>query len=173
MQDFKKLHVWQKAHALSLSVDRMRKRIRGSQYASLRDHIFTAALSIPANIAEGRRHRSEKEFGRFLGIAIGSASELESHLIFAHDAEIISESEFAPLISETIRVHMMLYALLKRVSTSASASDATRASDRNSPRPQPPRPPPQAGSRKWQLSESPAFSGGAFLVRGFGGARAQ
>ena len=115
MADFKKLQVWQKGHALALCVDRACKRIRAKQYSSLRNQIFTAALSIPANIAEGRRKTSEKEFVRFLRIAVSSASELESHLIFAHDADILSESEFVSLVTETIRVRKMLYALIKRV----------------------------------------------------------
>jgi hypothetical protein len=59
MSDFKKLHLWQRAHALSLRVDRVSKQIRGGRYASLRSQIFRAATSIPANIAEGRRQESE------------------------------------------------------------------------------------------------------------------
>lgn len=115
MADFKKLEVWQKAHALSLSIDRMCKRIRSSQYNSLRNQIFTAALSIPANIAEGRRKASEKEFVRFLRIAVSSSSELESHPVFAQDAEVIAKSEAVSLIGQTILVRKMLYALIKRV----------------------------------------------------------
>ncbi|HEX9219933.1 MAG TPA: four helix bundle protein [Gemmatimonadaceae bacterium] len=117
MADFKKLDVWQRAHALLLSIDRTCKRIRSSQYYSLRNQIFTAALSIPANIAEGRRKTSEKEFIRFLGIALSSASELESHLLFAQDAKIIAKSEAVALIGQTILVRKMLYALIKRVSS--------------------------------------------------------
>ena len=60
MQDFKKLQVWQKAHALTLGVDRASKRIRGSQYASLRNQIFRAASSIPANIAEEEGKKAKK-----------------------------------------------------------------------------------------------------------------
>ena len=116
--DFKKLEVWQKAHALALCIDRTRKKIRASEYTSLRNQIFTAALSIPANIAEGRRKGSEKEFARYLSIAIGSASELESHLIFARDAELISENDFVSLVSQTIVVRKMLYSLIKRLSGS-------------------------------------------------------
>jgi four helix bundle protein len=115
MADFKKLKVWHKAHALALAIDRISKKIRARQYTSLRNQIFTAALSIPANIAEGRRKTSEKEFARFLGIAVGSSSELESHLIFARDAKIISEHEFVSLVSQTIEVRKMLYALIKRL----------------------------------------------------------
>src|SRR6266550_4329681 len=118
MADFKKLDVWQKAHALALCIDRTRKTIRSSDYTSLRNQIFTAALSIPANIAEGRRKTSEKEFARFLGIAVASASELDSHLIFARDANLISEDDFVSLVSETIVVRKMLYSLIKRLSAS-------------------------------------------------------
>ena len=91
MSDFKKLLVWQKAHALSLTVDRVSREIRGSPYASLRSQIFRAATSIPANIAEGRRQESEKEFGRFLRYALNSASELEYHTILARDSKAIPE----------------------------------------------------------------------------------
>ena len=145
MSDFKRLQVWQKAHALSLSIDRASKRIRGSQYASLRNQIFRAAVSIPANIAEGRRQRSEKEFGRFLSIALNSTSELEYHLILARDTKIIPESEFVSLISQTIRVRKMLYALLKRLATPEADSPPRKTESRESP--QPPAAPPTAPGR--------------------------
>jgi four helix bundle protein len=116
VSDFKKLHVWQKAHALSLCVDRVSKQIRGGRYASLRSQIFRAATSIPANIAEGRRQESEKEFARFLRYALNSSSELEYHLILAQDTKVISEEDHLSLVTQTIRVRKMLYALLKRLS---------------------------------------------------------
>jgi four helix bundle protein len=53
---------------------------------------------------------------RFLGIAVASASELESHLIFARDASLISENDFVSLVSQTIIVRKMLYSLIKRIS---------------------------------------------------------
>jgi four helix bundle protein len=116
VSDFKKLHVWQKAHTLSLCVDRASKEIRGGRYASLRSQIFRAATSIPANIAEGRRQESEKDFSRFLKYALNSASELEYHLILARDTKVISEEAYVSLVSQTIRVRKMLYSLLKRLS---------------------------------------------------------
>ena len=142
MQDFKKLQVWQKAHALSLSVDRARKRIRSSQYASLRNQLFRAASSIPANIAEGRRQTREKEFRRFLSIALNSSSELEYHLILARDTKVIPESEFVSLVSQTITVRKMLYALLKRLATPGGKSSTKRTGSEQGP--QPPAAPPTA-----------------------------
>jgi len=145
MADFKKLHVWQKAHALALSVDRACKRIRGTQYASLRNQLFRAASSIPANIAEGRRQTSEKEFRRFLTIALNSSSELEYHLILARDTKVIPESEFVSLVAQTITVRKMLYALIKRIGTSNPESSPRKHGSSDCPKP--PAAPPIAPSR--------------------------
>ena len=120
MSDFKKLHVWQKAHALSLAVDRVTKKMRDSRYSSLRSQIYRAATSIPANIAEGRRQESEKEFGRFLRYALNSASELEYHIILARDTKAIPEDECVSLLDQTITSRKMLYALLKRLASDGS-----------------------------------------------------
>jgi four helix bundle protein len=120
VSDFKKLHVWQKAHALSLTVDRVSREIRDSRYASLRSQIFRAATSIPANIAEGRRQESEKEFARFLRYALNSASELEYHTILARDTKVIPEDACISLFDQTITVRKMLYALIKRLSPESS-----------------------------------------------------
>ena len=130
MSDFKKLHVWRKGHALSLCVDRVSRGIRGARYASLRSQIFRAATSIPANIAEGRRQESEKEFGRFLRYALNSSSELEYHLILARDTKVISEEDFVSLVTQTISVRKMLYALLKRLSVDDTKGKTPMASKR-------------------------------------------
>jgi four helix bundle protein len=146
VSDFKKLHVWQKAHALSLCVDRVSKQIRGGRYASLRSQIFRAATSIPANIAEGRRQESEKEFARFLRYALNSSSELEYHLILAHDTKAISEDDFRSLVTQTIRVRKMLYALLKCLSVSDRTPPAPARAHKTA-RPEPTADPPSAPGR--------------------------
>src|SRR3954462_4828115 len=126
MSDFKKLRVWQTAHALSLHVHRLTTRIPNPQFASLRAQAFRAAMSIPANIAEGRRQTTDAQFARYLGYALNSASELEYHLIVARDTRIITEVEFATLAAQTISVHKMLYTLIKRLpTTSAKRSPAS------------------------------------------------
>jgi len=85
-------------------------------------------MSIPANIAEGRRQKSEKEFSRFLGYALNSSSELEYHLIVARDTKVISEPDFVSLVSQTITVRKMLYGLLKRISIPKEEATATTGS---------------------------------------------
>ncbi len=115
MGDFAKLHVWRKAHALTLNVHGVAIHIRGSNYAPLRGQMIRAAMSIPANIVEGRGQKSERDFGRFLGYALNSSSELEYHLIVARDINAITLSDFKSLAAQLIEVRKMLHGLLKAV----------------------------------------------------------
>ena len=122
MADFKKLRVWKKAHALALCAHQVALSIRGSQYASLRSQIIRAAMSIPANIVEGREQKSEAEFGRFLRYALSSASELEYHLIIARDINVISVADFVAVLTKLKEVRMMLFGLLKRLDSRKEGS---------------------------------------------------
>ena len=121
VSDFKKLLVWQKAHALGLHAHRVATGIRRSQDLALRAQITRAAMSIPANIVEGRRQESEKEFSRFLRIAVNSGCELEYHLIVARDIGVMSESDAGSLLREVIEVRRMIHGLLKKISNSPKA----------------------------------------------------
>jgi four helix bundle protein len=118
----------------------------GGRYASLRSQLFRAATSIPANIAEGRRQESEKEFARFLRYTLNSSSELEYHLILAHDTKAISERDFRSLVTQTIRVRKMLYALLKCLSGTDRTSPAPARAHKPA-RPEPTADPPTALGR--------------------------
>ncbi|MBA3343660.1 MAG: four helix bundle protein [Gemmatimonadaceae bacterium] len=111
MSDFRKPEVWKKAHALAIDASRIAQGIRGAHYSSLRSQIIRAALSIPANIVEGREQQSERDFARFLRYSIGSASELESHLLVGRDMVVISEPNFASL-NQLQKVRKMLHGLL-------------------------------------------------------------
>jgi len=120
MSDFKKLLVWQKAHALALIAHRIAARIRGAQNATLRNQITRAAQSIAANIVEGRGQRSEKDFARFLGYALNSAAELEHHMIVARDISVVTATDFDFVEEKVTEIRKMLYALIARVSRSAT-----------------------------------------------------
>lgn len=119
MSDYKKLKVWQKAHALALDAHRVAMSIRGSQYASFRSQIIRAALSIPANIVEGREQKHETGFARYLRIALASTSELEYHLTAARDIQAISRSVFLSLSTQVVEVRMMLHGLIRRLEAGA------------------------------------------------------
>jgi len=115
MSDYRKLQVWRKAHAVALNAHRAAMGVRGNQYAAFRSQIIRAALSIPANIVEGREQKTEAGFGRFLRIALASSSELEYHLRAAHDIDVISKGDFTSLSAQVAEVRMMLHGLLRRL----------------------------------------------------------
>lgn len=119
MGDFAKLHVWRKAHALAINVHSVAVRIRGSNYSSLRSQMIRAAMSIPANIVEGRGQSSERNFARFLGFALNSSSELEYHLVVARDIRAITLNDFRSLTDQLIEVRKMLRGLLNRIRASS------------------------------------------------------
>jgi len=73
--------VWQKAQKLTVASHHIAAKIKGPHYACLRSQIVRCSMSIPANIAEGRAQRSDREFSRFLNYSLASATELESHLL--------------------------------------------------------------------------------------------
>lgn len=115
MADFKKLLVWQRAHALALNVNRVAGQIRGSAHVSLRSQMIRAAMSIDANIVEGRGQKSERDFTRFLGYAVNSANELESHLIMARDVGAMKQADFIELLEQLIEVRKMLHGLINKI----------------------------------------------------------
>ena len=115
MSDFKRLKVWRKAHSLALSVRRVARSIRGADNASLRNQLIRAAMSIPTNIVEGTGQKTGKEFARFIGIALNSASELEYHLMMARDDRVIKTNDVESLLSRTIEVRKMLHGLQNAV----------------------------------------------------------
>jgi four helix bundle protein len=85
MKDFRNLKVWERAHELTLELYRMTGRFPREELFGLTSQIRRCCASIGANIAEGCGKRGNAEFQRFLQIASGSASELDYHLLLAHD----------------------------------------------------------------------------------------
>jgi four helix bundle protein len=117
MQSFKNLKVWEKAHLLTLEVYKSSRGFPREETYGLTSQMRRASASIGANIAEGACRKGDCEFGRFLYIAFGSASELEYHLLLAHDLEFLDEQDFERLSEEVIQVKRMLTSLLHKLKT--------------------------------------------------------
>jgi four helix bundle protein len=77
--------------------------------------MIRAAMSIPANIVEGKGQKSGREFARFLGYSINSSSELQYHLTVARDFQVITLAQCTPLLDGLIEVRRMLHGLQKVV----------------------------------------------------------
>ena len=77
----------------------------------LSSQIQRSAVSIPSNIAEGSGRDSDKEFVRFLRIAHGSACELETQFLLAHDLGYVSPAQIEPLTEEVVEIRRMVFGL--------------------------------------------------------------
>ena len=114
MQNYKRLKVWLKAHALLLNTHRATRRFP-RRYLKLYGQIIGAAESIPTNIVEGCGRVSQKEFANYLQTSFSSSNELEYHLRVAHDFELVDGRTWCSLTADTIEVRMMLAGLIKTV----------------------------------------------------------
>jgi four helix bundle protein len=108
MKDFRKLKVWQKAHRLALKVYEATRKFPIEELYGLTGQMRKSSSSVPMNIADGCGRGSDLEFGRFLQIAMGSASELEYQLILAQDLAYLELKEYEDLNRDTAEVKRML-----------------------------------------------------------------
>lgn len=115
MRNFRELKVWEKAHCLALEVYRATAAFPKEELYGLTSQIRRCCASIPANIAEGCGRSGDAELGRFLQIAMGSASELEYHLLLAHDLELVNNGDYQRLSADVIEVKRMLASFIKKV----------------------------------------------------------
>jgi four helix bundle protein len=90
--DFKKLTVWQAAHALAIDVYRATAALPAEERYGLQSQLRRASSSIPANLAEGCGRGTDTELRRFIRISLGSATELEYHLILSQDLGLLSKA---------------------------------------------------------------------------------
>ena len=115
MKDFRELKVWQKAHELTLTVYRITATFPREELYGLTSQIRRACSSIAANLAEGCGRSGDAEFARFCSIAMGSASELEYHLLLAKDLKLIKPADYEELAPRATELKRMLTGLLQKL----------------------------------------------------------
>ncbi len=118
--NFKKLVVWQKSVELVEKVYIATKKLPREEVYNLTSQIRRAALSIPSNIAEGSRRNNQPEFNQFLGIARGSAAELETQLLIAQ--KLYPKIDFGSSEKLLVEVQKMLNSFYHKFNTSNISS---------------------------------------------------
>lgn len=108
---YRNLVVWQKAHALALEVLELAERDPIARRFYLRDQLCGAAMSIPANIAEGSGRRTARDNASFVDIARGSLFELDTWLYTVTLKGYASEEEYGRWSTLVSEINAMLYAL--------------------------------------------------------------
>ena len=115
MGNFRNLQVWQKSHQLTLEVYQVTAGFPREELYGLTSQIRRSCSSIAANVAEGCGRNGEAELARFCSIALGSASELEYHLLLARDLKFIQSGEHQHFDDSTTEVKRMLTALVLKL----------------------------------------------------------
>ena len=115
MKDFRSLKVWEKAHTLTLAIYKSTEQFPKQELYSLTNPVQRAAVSIPANIAEGYGRNQTGNFLNFLRIAQGSVRELETHLLLVSRLKVADAERAAPCREVAIRVSKMLRALIRSI----------------------------------------------------------
>ncbi len=115
MRDFKELKVWKKSHEIAIAAYQVTTPFPAGELYGLTNQIRRAASSVPANIAEGCGRDGKKEFARFLNIALGSANELQYHLVLSRDLGYLETLRCDEMLLKIDEVKKMLVAFVKRL----------------------------------------------------------
>lgn len=116
MKNFKELRIWQKGLDIAVNSFQLTSGFPATEKFGIVSQINRAAVSIPANIAEGSSRSSEKDYGRFIEIALGSSYELETHLLIAQRLNFGNIDVLNTLLSETTDEQKMLLGFLGKLS---------------------------------------------------------
>ena len=122
VQSYRDLLVWQQGMGLAETCYRLSKSFPREEMFRMTSQLRRAAVSVPANIAEGSGRGSRKEYMRFLGIAQGSLKELETHLLLAVRVGLSPEASIQPMLQQAESVGKMLRSLRRKLAERARPS---------------------------------------------------
>jgi four helix bundle protein len=115
IKNYKDLEVWQKAMDLVVMCYKATNKFPKNEIYGLTSQLQRAAVSVPANIAEGRQRKHSKEFLRHLSIAYGSLAEVETHLQIAERLNYMDEDQMNMMINKTAEIGKMINGLRKSI----------------------------------------------------------
>ncbi len=113
ISDYKQLIVWQKSFAVAKLTYKLSTQLPKSELYGIISQMQRAAISIPSNIAEGCARNNKGEFIQFLGIAAGSAAELETQLLLSK--ELFLNIDITQALSTLKEVQKMLQSLITKL----------------------------------------------------------
>ena len=113
MSDYKKLKVWEDAHKFTVDIYNITQKFPNNEQYGLTSQIRRSSSSIPTNIVEGCGQLDNGNLIRFLGIAKGSAFEVEYQLLLAKDLKYINEKDYDELNEKIQKIISMLTNLIK------------------------------------------------------------
>lgn len=119
-----KLTVYQKTKQLVILIYMLTRKFPSEEKYSLVPQMRRAAISVLANIVEGYSRSSRKDFARFLGISISSATELNLYLELSLELNFLPLSSFEKTSALLLEVRKMLYSLQRSIGTRGEKSES-------------------------------------------------
>ncbi|TZF83703.1 four helix bundle protein [Pedobacter sp. BS3] len=115
MKNYQELKTWQQGIEIVKGIFRLTEALPKTEKYGLISQMTRAAVSIPANIAEGSSRNSDKDYARFLQIALGSSFELQTYLVLIKELGWISSGteDLELLLEQEIK---MIHAFIKAIS---------------------------------------------------------
>ena len=110
-RDYRQLRVWQRAHALTLTVFRLTCAFPSDERYGLTAQLRRACVGIPTNLVEGSERTGVRAFASFVDIAAASAAETEYLLFLASDLGYTQKQDIAPIQQELLEIRRILTAL--------------------------------------------------------------
>lgn len=112
---YKELVVWQKAMDLVINIYAITEKFPKSEIYSLTSQMRRCAVSIPSNIAEGRRRQTKADYRHFLIIAYGSGAELETQIEIAKRLKFIIDEESTIIDCLLLEIMKMLNIMIEKL----------------------------------------------------------
>jgi four helix bundle protein len=117
VNSYRDLLVWEQAVDLATAVYQSTRTWPKEELYGLSQQARRAAVSVPANIAEGNGREIRGSSVQFLRIAQGSLKELETHLLIAERAEVAAAAGVKPLLDQCVSVGKLLRLLIRKLDT--------------------------------------------------------
>lgn len=115
IRDFRDLVVWQKSMELAVNVYELSKLFPREELYGLTSQIRRAVVSVPSNIAEGQGRDNDREFSRFLDIAMGSVREVETQIAIATRLGYLSQDNSEHVLNLITEVAKLTNALRRKI----------------------------------------------------------
>jgi four helix bundle protein len=115
MRNFRNWDIWIKSRLLAKTVYVITQKLPESEKFGLISQMRRAAVSMPANIAEGASRKSEKELSHYLQIAIGSGFELETLMLLCVDLSYITDEDSTNYLAELEELLRMLNRFISKL----------------------------------------------------------
>jgi len=128
LRNYRDLEVWEKSHKLTLQLYLRSRTFPKEELYGLTSQLRRCATSVGANLAEGCGRQTTPELARFVRIAMGSASELDYHLLLVRDLGYLGAEEHRQMCGELTRVRKMLASLLGSLESNQKTKSAGAAS---------------------------------------------